>query len=133
SRQSLIPNQITAQSATHHAAAPHTSPFGESRILLSRLIGFCEVFRDHCIGLTDCASVVSGSGQHRIGYICPHALTFRIVGFLGVAFGIFCGPRHFGLTIYLSANLDVSGFDEPNFWAATPSHAASRSLIVLWA
>ena len=53
------------------------------------LVVLCEVFRDHCIGLADCASFVSGFSQNRIGDFCPHALAFGVIGLLGVAFGVF--------------------------------------------
>ena len=58
------------------------------------LVVLCEVFRDHCIGLADCASFVSGFSQNRIGDFCPHALAFGVIGLLGVAFGVFRSPRH---------------------------------------
>jgi hypothetical protein len=53
-----------------------------------------EVFRDRCVGLADGTSFITGIRQNRIGDLGPHALTFRAIGFLGMAPGVFGSPRH---------------------------------------
>jgi hypothetical protein len=49
---------------------------------------------DHRVSLADGASFVAGLREYRIGDVGPHALAFRTISFLCMAFGVFGVPRH---------------------------------------
>src|SRR5689334_22546169 len=49
---------------------------------------------NHRVSLADRTSFVSGFRQDRIGDLGPHALTFSVIRFLGVALSVFGSPRH---------------------------------------
>jgi hypothetical protein len=82
------------KTASGERANPQMSAFGVKDILLLRSKRFSEVFCDRCVSLADGASLVSSFSQDRVGDLCPHPLTFRVIGLFGMAFGVFGGPRH---------------------------------------